>query len=989
MKIFGLTKPSLKRRIILLVSLLLFIVCGLLYIKIQGDQRNAALKSYSSSTENVINLHSIQLIDSLEKFRRDIKILAQTPPVQAIIRAQSNNNFDPLEGNTLAVWENRLKDIFTAVLEANPNYFQLRYIGIAENGKELLRVEQHAGKITVTPNNQLQKKGNRDYFIETVALPPGTTRLSAINFNQEHSAIELPPTLTIRATTPVYTPDGRLFGMVVGNMDFGTYLEEVLAVIPSGVSTFVANNFGHTLVSEGNLYTPQNQEKQLIYEFFPDLSLRQFQKFKADTSGIKNRLEGIELQKISLHNRATYIAASNIFFDQTSPDRFLTLIYTFPESIITNSIKPLQKFLLSSFIATLLLIIFILIFFLKKAFTPLTTLADAAIEIAKGERNITLPKESAEEIAPLTSAFRFMLDSINRREKELQIAATVFDSHDAVMITDKQANILDVNDAFTRVTGYKKQEVLGKNPRILKSGRHAPEFFEDMWNNLIEKGSWQGELWDRHKNGEVYPKWVTISAVEDDTGEISNYVSIFSNISAVKAAQEEVLKLAYFDPLTNLANRRKLTEQLNHCLNESQRNGDYGALFFIDLDNFKTINDSLGHDVGDLILVDVAKMLQDQIEEAELIARLGGDEFVVIVQALNHNQSKATEKARQIGERIVTLLNQPHTLANKDYLCTGSVGIALFQGNSEDEQEILRQSDVAMYAAKQRGRNDLHFFDPVLQAALEERHKLETDLRDALDSDQFIPYLQKQVDKDGNIFGAEVLLRWNHPSRGQIAPLEFINICEDTGLIIPIGQRLLLAVCRKLSEWEKTYPSVPMNLSVNVSIKQFLDNGFIENLLNILEDTGIDSQQLTLEITETVAAESLDGLVNKLNRLRELNIKIAMDDFGTGYSSLSYFKNLPLDVIKIDQSFVRGLGKDAGDDYIVQVIINMGKTFGLEVVAEGVETEQQFNLLKQYGCHKFQGYFFAKPISMTEFEQQCLAKNSKQEHSKKTDQNNA
>lgn len=553
-------------------------------------------------------------------------------------------------------------------------------------------------------------------------------------------------------------------------------------------------------------------------------------------------------------------------------------------------------------------------------------------------------------------------------ETELQIAASAFESHEGMLVTDEDRVILRVNQAFTEITGYTEADVLGKTPALLHSGRHDADFFRGMWDRISLHGRWEGEIWNRRKNGAIYPEHLTITALKGPDGRVTNYVGIFSDITHHKEAEEKIRSLAFFDPLTNLPNRRLLMDRLRQALAATARNGRKGALLFIDLDNFKTLNDTLGHDVGDVLLQHVATRLVSCVREGDTVARLGGDEFVVMLEDMNGQAIEAASQAEMIGEKILDALNEPYHLGTHEYHSTPSVGVTLFSGHEQSVDELLKQADIAMYQSKKSGRNTMRFFDPQMQASIAIRALLESDLRAALAEQQFRLYFQAQVTHRGQLVGAEVLIRWQHSGRGMVSPAEFIPLAEETGLIIPIGHWVLEAACAELKRWESLPHARGLQLAVNVSACQFHQADFVEQVLQILDSSAINPDLLKLELTESLVLGDIDDTIHKMHALRKAGVRFSMDDFGTGYSSLSSIKKLPLDQLKIDQSFVRDIATDAEDNVIVQTIIAMANNLGLEVIAEGVETEEQRCFLEKHGCPAFQGYLFSKPLPIEEFE---------------------
>ena len=553
-------------------------------------------------------------------------------------------------------------------------------------------------------------------------------------------------------------------------------------------------------------------------------------------------------------------------------------------------------------------------------------------------------------------------------EQELRVAATAFQAQEGIVITDANNLIVSVNESFTKITGYGNDEVIGKNPSLMSSGRHDSEFFRNIWNSISRNGYWHGEIWNRRKNGEVYPQWLSISLVKDPNNNITNYVGSFLDITQYKAAENKIQELAFYDPLTGLPNRRLLQDRLGHVFSSSSRHQDYGALLFIDLDNFKTLNDTKGHSVGDMLLIEVAKKLLNHIREADTVARFGGDEFVVLLEKLGNNLEQAAAISKTVCEKILEALNEFVWLDSYQYHGSASIGICLFHSNEISIDELFKNADTAMYQAKADGRNKMCFFDPDMQKSLQARALLEIDLRLALTNDQFKLYYQMQSDNNGNIVGAEALIRWKHPVNGLIPPMEFIPLAEKTGLIIPIGKWVLETACTQLKVWESSKHTRHLKLAVNVSPRQFYEPDFVDSVIDTIQKTKINPNKLKLELTESLVLDDVQDTISKMQVLKKIGVSFSLDDFGTGYSSLSYLTQLPFDQLKIDQSFVRNIGVTARDATIVQTIIGMANNLGMEVIAEGVETESQLEFLKQETCSVYQGYLFGKPVPLEEFE---------------------
>lgn len=553
-------------------------------------------------------------------------------------------------------------------------------------------------------------------------------------------------------------------------------------------------------------------------------------------------------------------------------------------------------------------------------------------------------------------------------ENTLSIAAIAFESQEGIMITDCNGVIIRVNNAFTHITGYRALEAIGKNPRILKSGHQNADFYAAMWADINNSGVWSGELWNRRKNGDCYPQRLTITAVKNTKDIVSNYVGTFTDITMIKQATDEIKHLAFYDPLTDLPNRRLFQDRLKTALALSHRSNRHGAVLLIDMDNFKILNDTLGHDIGDLLIQQVAQRLELCVREGDSVARLGGDEFVVMLEDLSEQLVEAAAQTEVIGNKILCTLSLPYQLDRHDFHCTSSIGAVLFDDHEQSVDELLKQADIAMYQAKAAGRNALRFFDQQMQITIDTRMTMETNLHLALKENQFRLYYQSQVDHNDRIIGAEVLIRWQHPQHGFIFPADFIPLAEASGLILPIGQWVLETACAQLNIWAGMAHTRHLQLAVNVSARQFRQADFVAQVRQILGRNAINPEKLKLELTESLVLDNIDDTILKMHALRECGIRFAMDDFGTGYSSLSSLKKLPFDQLKIDQSFVRDLASDPDDAIIVQTIIAMARSLGMEVIAEGVETEAQRSFLKQYDCPFFQGYLFSKPVPIEQFE---------------------
>ncbi len=547
-------------------------------------------------------------------------------------------------------------------------------------------------------------------------------------------------------------------------------------------------------------------------------------------------------------------------------------------------------------------------------------------------------------------------------DTDLLLYASIFEhSGEAILISDSDNHILSVNPAFTRMTGYSLEDVQGKNPRMLASGTTPPQTYQKMWATLKLDGYWQGEIWDRRKDGSIYPKWVAMSAVRGQDGDVTHYVASFTDITERKAAEAKISRLAHHDALTGLFNRFSLQDRLEQALSTVRRERRALALMFIDMDRFKTINDTQGHAVGDELLIEVAKRLRHSVRESDIVARLGGDEFVVVLAEV----ADASVVAR-VADKILRVLGEDYSIGGNALRTTPSIGVAFYPDDGETCDALMKNADTAMYHAKSQGRNNIQFFTAEMNRVAMERLSLERDLRVAVESGQFELHYQPQLDgRDGQVVGVEALVRWRHPRDGLVPPDKFISIAEETGLIVQLGEWVLENACRQLRAWHDQGVT-NLKMAVNLSAYQLRLPGLSLDVARMLDKHGLRGGDLELEVTESVAMENPEASIVSLRALRDLGVHLAIDDFGTGYSSLSYLKLLPIHTLKLDRSFVRDIESDRNDAAICTATIALAHTMGLTVVAEGVETAAQQAFLVQQGCDFLQGYLFSKPVPAPE-----------------------
>ncbi|MFA7268629.1 MAG: EAL domain-containing protein [Sterolibacterium sp.] len=543
------------------------------------------------------------------------------------------------------------------------------------------------------------------------------------------------------------------------------------------------------------------------------------------------------------------------------------------------------------------------------------------------------------------------------QEDHMRMTSMMFDnSKDAIVITDKDARILTVNHAFTDITGYSAEEVIGKNPRLLKSGCHDPEFYSTMWHQILDAGFWQGELWNRRKNGEIYPTLSTLSVVRRPDGQPTHFLSLSTDITKQKEFEQRITKLAFHDPLTDLPNRLLLRDRVEQHLASAQRETQPMAMLFLDLDHFKNINDSLGHGVGDRLLIEAGHRMRLAVREVDTVGRLGGDEFLLGLPDTD------ADAAAHVAQKLLNEVSKPYLIGTQALSITPSIGISLFPKDGQSFDDLMKSADTAMYKAKETGRNGYYFANSEMNQAVLRKLQLESNLRRALTNEELLLFYQPQYGIAGNhLVGLEALIRWYQPEQGFMSPSIFIPVAEESGLIEPIGAWVLAEACRQIKKWQDT-GAPPVRVGVNFSTRQFAARNLVESVDRALSQSGVSGEFLEVEITESHLAGELDHTLGVLKAFKSRGLNISVDDFGTGYSSLSYLKRFPIDRLKIDQSFVRDLGSDADDRAIASAVVTLGHSLGMKVIAEGVETAEQLEILRGMGCDEVQGYFLARPM---------------------------
>jgi len=723
---------------------------------------------------------------------------------------------------------------------------------------------------------------------------------------------------------------------------------------------FILDKNGELLVS-----TDAAAEKDFLEhanckeDFFKEMQTRESGQlfYQCKRSGAKH----LRKKLISFHHipRLDCVVASSVFIDE-----------------MRGPLVKLENIIITTIIAILLLILLISLYLGTAITRPLTRLTKDMTSVSSGDFDITLDEDAHGEIGDLARHFNGFMNRLQvahaqlneeigdriQAEAQLKLFGKVFESAlEGITITDSEGTIISINQSFTDITGFSRDEVIGENPKILKSDKHDEKFYQDMWKSITTDGQWSGEIWNRKKNGEAYPEFLSISAIYDNEGTISHYAAVFHDISERKSQEEQIKHQAYHDALTGLPNRLLARDRLSVAIRHANRQGTRIAVFFLDLDNFKHINDSLGHATGDIVLQSVGERLRGLVRDEDTVARLGGDEFLVIASSVQSEM-----EGIELAERLLDGFNESISLSNYEFFATVSIGIAFYPEDGLDEGSLTKNADVAMYQAKSEGKNNYHLFTTNLSERASYRMQLEGELRLALKRKEFTVYFQPKVHADTNsVIGVEALVRWVKEDGSIVSPADFIPLAEETGLIIPLGQFVLEESCKAVSLLNQAHHS-NISVAVNLSPLQFQQTTLVDSILDVLQKHTIPTSLLELEITESTMMTDPVDCVKKLDTLKDAGISIAIDDFGTGYSSLYYLKTFPISTLKIDRSFIRDITIDENDAQIVETIVLMAKKLGIGLVAEGVETAEQLELLSDFGCKVIQGFYFSKPLPLNE-----------------------
>ena len=860
-------------------------------------------------------------------------------------------------------------EVFVDFMKTNPHYRQLTYLD--SKGIERLSIEQRESQIDVIANKLLEDQSNQSYFRHTMNSSQDEVYISDIEAYSGPGSNDSAVEPIIRLATKVYDKRGRLQGILVISVSGQILLNIVQKQMPMNGLIFLIDPEGYYLAHHiatkswsklrGNRFTLQSDFPGL--DDFPAL------------------LSNDDFHHIVAEDNEVFVSPISTGIDTR---RRWYIVRIIPSSLFVDSARfNLLVILLITIFGILFSLIIGYTFSRLWLLTPIKKLTNMTAEISEGRYSTLCPEHHQnDEIGDLCSSFNHMsmaleqadqerkkhLDVLNNEiterkkvESDLLLHRTFFEqSTDAMFIADDKTRFTYVNPAFSEITGYASEEVIGNEAGLLHSEKHDAKFYKSIWRKIKKHGYWHGEVWERRKGKENFPALQTINTIRNENGE-THYVSIFKDITRLKEAENELWKLAHFDQLTNLANRKLLEERINQAISESYRNKRVGSLIFLDLDNFKHINDSLGHNDGDHMLKEIASRLEAVFRCEDTVARLGGDEYVVLIPDLANDDEGATHATTAVIQKLFDTLQEPFSVKRYELHITTSIGIALFPTDGDTPQKLLRQADTAMYIAKNEGKNTFSFYHSGMQEMADQRLHMEREIRQALKTDEMVVYYQPQYNAQYDLIGYEALIRWAHPKRGLISPSDFIPVAEESDLILEIGDRVVRDVCKQLIRADECGSDIP-HISVNISSRQFAHFSFIDWVYSILDETGVDPSKLVLEITEGMIIKNLDRTISNMQTLKKSGIRFSVDDFGTGYSSLAYLKQLPIDELKIDRSFVCDLENEQNDAAIVDTIVAMAQHLNLDIIAEGVERREQLDWLIECGCNGFQGYYFGAPV---------------------------
>ncbi|GAO35240.1 hypothetical protein SCT_0624 [Sulfuricella sp. T08] len=917
---------SLKAHILLPLALVLAILLGAFHYSLYQHAKTDADRDFVHLLQAAKNYYDRALTGRSEKLGGTLEAILRDEPLQAALRAHDRN---------------ALQKRSTPLFKALHDQYGITHFYFEDTARvNLLRVHQP------------------ERYGDTINR---YTTLAAEKTGKITSGVELGPigTFTLRVVAPMYDSHG-----LIGYVELGEEIEGVLQgvhdIIGTDLALFIDKRF---LVRKDWESGMRMLKRNADWDRLPDAAIIH-QTLDLPREALLRLLSGggqpDSITNLNLGNKRYHVGMIPV--EDATGRKVGSLLMLQDMSLKFREMEVTLRNLSLFYLAlggTLFALFALIIHRVERRLEH-----SRQQVITQGEERVALQAKHIAELQDEQDRLQRTQEELQQSQGKLRLSAQVFEnSTEGIVITDTHANILQVNRAFAAITGYSEEEVAGKNINILHSGRHGPNFYQAMWSSLVEFGYWQGEIWNRRKNGEIYPEWLTLIATRDEQGETIHYIGVFADLTEKKQTEARAHYFANYDTNTDLPNRLLLGKHLQQELERAKGNGWQVALLYLDLDRFKTINDTLGHRIGDKLLKAVAERIGHMVRDIDIIGRLSSDEFTIVLSDVGNRQN-----AEQVAKKILDAMNQPFEMEGQEVFITPSIGIALYPQDAVSQEDLIRNADAAMAHIKAQGGNGFHFYSSDM-AATPQRLALETSLRRALERNEFVLRYQPQVSlRSGRIIGMEALLRWQHPERGLVSPGEFIPLLEETGMIVAVGDWVLRTACAQNSAWMAA-GLPPLRMAVNLSARQFRQRDLIESVNQALQNTGLAPEHLELEITESIMIQDLQTTITTLNQLHALGIQISIDDFGTGYSSLSYLKRLPISKIKIDQSFIRDICTDPDDEAIANAVISLGHNLKMQVIAEGVETLEQLEQLRAQGCDEIQGYYFSRPLPAEAFAQ--------------------
>ncbi len=961
---------SIKTKIIFVTfSLVITVTSALSYVWV-SSQEDKLLQDMQTNLLNIRKMTQYSFQSFFQEISGDLQFLARTPGIKGTLRALSNNGTDPVTGFDLEHLKKQLQSGFKAYLETHPDYFQLRFLDTRNNGFEMVRVEQSKGRIFAVDEDKLQFKAHRDYYKEAVKKADGQIYFSAINLNQEFGQIEEPHKPTIRAAIPLYQ-DEKLHGVLIINVNTRLFLDKNIRDAlhhknQLHINTYVANPEGFWLLHPDNSHTFAFDlgNKYRIQNEFPEL-----------LDQVNTNSSDYRLSKLSDGRHAML---TRIFVNNANEIRFYYLLFIIPKDILQSETQKVYMELVITVLLTMALLLIPLMYLINRSFKPINQLVNVATEIAGGFYSGALPAAHDKESATLTLAFKNLREQVHQRERQLQESEKrnniILENIPlGILLVDAHGKIRQINTQLEKMFGYFNNDLLDESLEVLipEHQRESHKYKRnEFFNSHEERKMDDGRYFEaRRRDGTMFPVNISLASVIFDQKE--HVLATIIDISGKIDTEKRLWREANYDSLTDLPNRKLFYELLAQEQKIANRHKKTIWLMFLDLDGFKEINDTYGHDKGDILLIEVARRLKKTIRESDILARLGGDEFVILLTGIDN-----VADTELVANSIIDSIAHKYILDESEAFVSASIGIASYPNDADNTNDLMRFADQAMYQAKADGKNRLHYFTAALQDASQLRLQISNDIRHAIINHELVMHYQPIIDiNSGEVYKAESLIRWNHPEKGMINPGGFIPIAEETGVIHDIGKWVLGEVIRQFENLSNKQLD-KLQISINVSPLQLAnDSNIYEIWMQQLGKSGLAGKNIIIEFTEGLLLKNEPMVSKRLLEFRDNNISIAIDDFGTGYSSLAYLKEFDIDYIKIDQSFIKNLKPSSSEESLVEAIIVMAHKLGMQVIAEGVETEQQLQMLKVIQCDFAQGFLFSKAVPFTGFINDFLHKN--------------